>query len=382
MHIGIDGLPLTEPRTGVGHYTIELARHLARLAPTDDYELISHVAYENSVRAEASNLPHPPNLTLQHVKVNRLTRRWWSVGLPYYLRKRKLQLFHGTNYNLPFVGFCPTVVTFHDLSLLLHPGTHERAAVTRGRRLFPFIARRARMIITPTESVRSEVCEHLRVDKRRVVAIPEAARECFHPMAEREASEVRRRLGVRDDFLLSVGTLEPRKNLRRLIAAFEEVLRATDLRPQLVLVGRKGWLVDEWLRELEASPVSAYVRWTGYIPDEDLRALYSSCRAFIYPSLYEGFGLPPLEAMSCGAPVIASSIASITEVIGTRAARLVAPTDVRALTENIIELLGNESERCQRAADGIEQARGFTWKRTAQLTREVYRRVVGENERK
>lgn len=376
MRIGIDGRPLGELRTGVGHYTFELARALARFAPADEFDVISDGGFPSALLAELDEQDaSATNLRLRHVKANRITRRWWSLGLPLHLRRQKLHLFHGTNYELPLIGATPTVVTIHDLSLLLHPETHEPAAVTRGRRRLPLIVRRARAIITPTESVRREVHELLRVDSRKIVAIPEAARKCFTPMDDAAAKVVRQRLGIGDEFLLTVGTLEPRKNLPRLIEAFENVLRATELRPQLVIVGKKGWLMDHWLAQMQNKEISKHLRFTDYISDDDLRALYSSCCAFIYPSLYEGFGLPPLEAMSCGAAVITSGIPSIKEVVGS-AARLVAPEDVKGLTESIVHLLRHPVERERLAALGRDRARDFSWEHTAALTYDVYRQAL------
>src|SRR5262249_4404973 len=151
-----------------------------------------------------------------------------------------------------------------------------------------------------------EVCEYFNIQSEKVSAIPLAPRSSFTPSAETD--ETRRRLGIEDEFLLFVGTIEPRKNLLVLVQALEEVLRATDLRPQLVVGGKIGWKSEELMSQLEHSPAWDRMKLVGFVSDEDLRALYSSCHAFIYPSIYEGFGLPPLEAMACGAPVIASRV--------------------------------------------------------------------------
>jgi alpha-1,3-rhamnosyl/mannosyltransferase len=263
------------------------------------------------------------------------------------------------------------VLTIHDLSLLLHSETHETARVRRARRRLPLMARAATMIVTPTESVRGEVCEHLKVAGNRVVAVPEAARAVFRPQSAAETLAVRKRLTVADDFLLFVGTLEPRKNLPVLVRAFREVLRETGGRLQLVIAGQKGWLTDALFSEVKESGLNESVRFTGYVSDDELRALYSSCKAFVYPSLYEGFGLPPLEAMACGAPVVASSIPSIKEIVGD-AALLVAPADTPGLTRAIIKVLRDDFLRQRTIEKGIERAASFSWQRTARLMRGVY----------
>ncbi len=371
MRISLDAIPLATSRTGVGHYTFELARHLALLAPADEFELVSPFPFTPPLPDQIDK-DLPSNLRTIHTKVNSLSRRWFAVGLPLYLRQSGSALFHGTNYEVPLWGSRPTVLTIHDLSLFLHAETHEARLVRRGRRRLPLMARAASVIITPSESVRREVTEHLGIKPSKVVSIPEAPRDIFHPVTFEETVEMRRRLGIEDEFVLFVGTIEPRKNLLTLLKAFEEILRATSHHPQLVIAGKEGWLMDELRSYVRESGVKERLRFTGYLTDEDLRALYSSCRIFVYPSLYEGFGLPPLEAMACGAPVIASRIPSIVEAVGSDAARLVSPTDVEALARSIVEILGDENERRQLSLTGQQRASTFSWEKTARATFAVY----------
>lgn len=376
MRIGLDGIPLGEKRTGVGHYTFELAHALSATAPEDEFELVSPFPYVAAPPDEPEQMPPPPNLLVKEVKTDRLRRRrWWSLGLPFYIKQASYDLFHGTNYEVPLWGRCPSVVTIHDLSLLLHPGTHEKHLVRRARWRLPGMARAAAMIITPSESVRREVCEHLGVKPEGVVAIPEAARRLFHRVPVTETAEVRHRLKVEDEFILFVGTIEPRKNLSTLARAFDRILSATPLRPQLVIAGKEGWLTDESFSYLKSAAVRERVRFTGYVPDTDLRALYSSCRAFVYPSLYEGFGLPPLEAMACGAPVITSRTPSIMETVGD-AASLVSPTDVDELAQAIIRVLEEGGERERLSSAGTRRAAEFSWEKTASATLKVYREAL------
>jgi glycosyltransferase involved in cell wall biosynthesis len=376
MRIAIDGIPLAEPKTGIGHYTFELARGLATLAPGHDFELVAHVPIETAVEsAFDADRPLPDNLRAVHAPTNSLSKRWWTIGLPLYVQRRGVALFHGTNYKIPLWNRCRTIVTIHDLSLLLHSRTHEEELVRRARLRLPATARMASKIITDSESVKGEICEHLRVRPEKIAVVPLAPRRAFRPVAEAEAVQARRRLGVEDDFLLFVGTVEPRKNLLTLVRAFEELMRHTSLRPQLVIAGKKGWLTEELFALIEHSGLGSRMLFTGYISDADLAALYSSCRVCVYPSLYEGFGLPPLEAMSCGAPVITSRIPVIMETVGN-AARLVEPTDVRELADNIHALWTNDAERLQLSTGGIAHAAHFTWERTARLTLDVYEEVL------
>lgn len=374
MRIGLDGLPLSQIKTGVGHYTFELAHALARMAPEDEFELISPLPYPD-LRNEDDE-PSPSNLWLRQANVNSLSRRrWWPIGLPLYLKQTPVELFHGTNYDVPLWTRCPTVVTIHDLSIILHPETHDQYLLRRALRRLPAMARKAQMIITPSESVRSEVCEHLGIKSEKVVAIPHAARRTFRKAVLSEALLVTRRLEIEDDFILFVGTIEPRKNLSTLVRALDEIYLTTDLRPQLVIAGREGWLTEEFFSYLKGIGIRERVRFTGHLPDNDLRAVYSLCSAFIYPSLYEGFGLPLLEAMACGAPVIASRIPSLMETAG-KAACYVGAENHRDLAQNIVRLLKDSGERQQLSLAGLQRAREFSWESTAAATLNTYRQVL------
>jgi len=379
MLIGLDAIPLTEPRAGVGHYTFELARALARASVGDEFELVYPSSYPPIDLLKGERLP--PNLRAERVRVGALGRRWFAAGLPRYAGRRGFKLFHGTNYEVPLWGGAASVLTVHDLSLLIHPETHERRRVRRARRRLPLMARAADAVVVPTEAVRREVCEHLKVPPARVFAVHEAARECFRPAAVSETEGVRRALGVGDEFLLAVGTVEPRKNLPTLLAAFEEVLRA---RPaaglQLVVAGGRGWLSGPLFEAFGRSHARRSIVLAGYLTDEQLRALYSSCRAFVYPSLYEGFGLPPLEAMSCGAAVVAGRTAAVEEVTAG-AARLFDPLDADALTRALLELLDDDAARRALAQSGLARAANFSWERTARATLAVYAEALKRNGR-
>ena len=368
MLIGLDAIPLTEPRAGVGHYTFELARALALAAPADEFELLYPSSYPPVGLSESL----PPNLREARVRVGALGRRWWSAGLPRYAGRRGLRLFHGTNYDVPLWGGAARVLTIHDLSQLVHPETHERRRVRRARRRLPLMARAAEAVVVPTEAVRREVCEHLRVAPQKVFAVHEAARACFRPTGRDEAEGALRRLGVGGEFLLAVGTIEPRKNLSTLVAAFEEVVRARPASTlQLVVAGGRGWLSGPLFEAIERSPAAGRVVLAGYVTDEELRALYSACAAFVYPSLYEGFGLPPLEAMSCGAPVVAGRTPAVEEVTAG-AARLFDPRDARALARTLLEILDDAAARRALSEAGLRRAAEFSWERTARQTLDVY----------
>jgi glycosyltransferase involved in cell wall biosynthesis len=374
MRVGLDGYPLCEPLTGVGHYTVELARALARNYPDSQFELIAPFQFDASVlpQTQRDNLP---NLKLVNLGLSSVRGRWWSLHLPRYIKQAGLDLFHGTNYELPLWNRRRSVVTVHDLSSLRYPELHRKQLARRMRLRLPLAVKLAKAVITPTAAVKQELCGHLKVKPAKVTAIHEAPRESFHPVSREEAARVRKRLGIEADFLLFVGTLEPRKNLVTLLKAYAQVLRETPLRPQLVVTGGEGWLMDETFSLMRDENIHERMCLTGYLNDDDLGALYSSCRAFIYPSLYEGFGLPPLEAMACGAPVIASRVQALAETLAD-AAVLVDPLDVESLAQAIAALLADERHRAELIEQGRARAAHFSWTRTAELTYEVYRQCL------
>lgn len=377
MLIGLDAIPLTEPRTGIGHYTFELASALARIAPAEEFGLLYPSTYPRiELSPDDDSAALPPNLSLTRVEAGLLGRQWWALGLPRFCARAHVKLFHGTNYEVPLRGRSVRVVSVHDLSLLVRPETHEPRRVRRARLRLPLMARMADAVIAPTESVRREVSEVLSVPPAKLYTVPDAPRDCFYPQPAAESGEVLRRLGIEGDFLLAVGTIEPRKNLSTLLRAFEDVVRE---RPagslKLVIVGRRGWMNDALFTRLESSGVSERVLFTGYLPDSDLRALYSSCRVFVFPSVYEGFGLPPLEAMRCGAPVVASRIPPLMETV-EGAARLCGPDDPYEFARVIIELLDSESARRELAGRGLRRAAEFSWETTARRTLDVYEEAL------
>lgn len=396
MRIGIDGQPLSEIWTGVGHYTFELACALARLDSASEFELISprpflfsddNSANENqepssSVQQSRDVESLPSNLHLVQPKTNLITRRWFAFGLPRYLARHNVALFHGTNYEIPFVTRRPTVLTIHDLSLFTHAQTHLNKRVRRARARLPFLARQATRITTETETMRDSICESLNVSRGKVIVIPAAPRRVFRPLTSQETLPLRKRFDIGERFLLYVGTIEPRKNLTTLVRAFEEVVRqqaahekSNEPPLQLVIAGARGWLTDEFFARVETSNIKNRLRLTGYVSDENLCALYASCAAFVYPSLNEGFGLPPLEAMRCGAPVISSDIAVLRETL-QNAAMFFPPTDVNALAEKICRLLDDKTARTELAQIGERHTAHFSWDRTAHLTREVYDSIL------
>jgi glycosyltransferase involved in cell wall biosynthesis len=374
MLIGLDGIPLTFPKTGVGHYTAQLAHALAAIAPEHEFRLV----YPSSFPAASFHFDSSPprNLGSVRVPVGPIRKHWWSIGLPRYIARERIQLFHGTNYDVPLWRGSRTVLTIHDLSLLLHPETHERRSVARAKRRLPVMARAADAIVVPTEAIKQEVCEHLPAGEQKVFVVPEAAREFFQPIDFAETKATRQRLGIGDEFILTVGTVEPRKNIPALVTAFERLLlRDLKRQLQLVIAGGKGWLSGPSFAAIGSSRVAGQIVLTGYLQDEALRDLYSSCRVFVYPSLYEGFGLPPIEAMACGAPVIVSDIPALIESTGG-AARIAAARDPDELAQAMSEVVNDDDERAALIKAGRQRAAELSWTQTAIKTMQIYESLV------
>ena len=298
-----------------------------------------------------------------------------GYAMPRAARHDHLDLLHVT-YTLPPFLRCRTVVTVHDISYAFFPQAFSR----RDRLLLsvavPSSMRRADRVITVSESARRDIIRHYRIAEHKIVAIPEAAEEHFTPIrACDDLARVRTRYQLPERYILAVGNLQPRKNLRRLIEAFAFLKGAERVPQRLVLVGKGLWRESEIFDDIRARGLEGEIIATGYVPDADLPALYSAADVFVYPSLYEGFGLPPLEAMACGTPVIASTASSLPEVVGD-AALLVDPLHTGELVMALRRVLTDGALHQHLASAGVVRAAHFSWAETARRTLAVYHDVL------
>jgi glycosyltransferase involved in cell wall biosynthesis len=358
--IALDGTPLTVSTGGVARYTLELARALAGEFPEDQYWLLS-----DQILPRLASLP--ANLHMGSPPKTLPERRWWLFGLDREMSRRGVDLFHGTDFSVPYLPRRPSVMTVHDLSPWTHADLQPDAV--RVRRRTPALLRLglASMVITPTEAVRREAIERFRLRPERVVAVPLAASPMFRRVEPRQLEVEQPGSTPAKPYFLFVGTLEPRKNIARLIEAWREVRKANDV--DLVLAGR--------LRAGFPAPApEPGLRVLGPVPEADLPGLYSGALACVYPSLYEGFGLPVLEAMQCGAVVVTSRDPAVVEISGGEvsggAAVHVDATDTRALVEALAAVARAPENFAELRGRAIGRAAEFTWQRTARRTREVY----------
>lgn len=345
MTIALDATPLTISTGGVARYTLELARALATEYPQDQYWLISDQMLPQPVS-------FPANLHFSGGAQGPLEKRWWLFGLERELTRRGAQLFHGTDFAVPYRKRRASVMTLHDLS----PWKFNDPGARRVRRRTPVLLRLglATMVITPSEAVRREAIVRFGLRPDRVVAVPLAADASFRRVEVTPAAK---------PYFLFVGTLEPRKNLARLVEAWREVRKTYDV--DLVLVGRAR-------SEFDAPKEEPGLRLLGAVPDESLPALYSGALAVVYPSLYEGFGLPVLEAMQCGAVVVTSRDPAILEVTGGEAALHLEAAHTREWTDALAAVAAAPSAFEQLRGRALKRAREFSWQRTARLTHDVY----------
>ena len=287
------------------------------------------------------------------------------------------ELFHATEHLLPPLRGVPTVLTVHDMIFKLFPEHQKRLNYWYLNATMPLYCRRADAILTVSESSKRDIVIHYGLDPAKVTVIYEAAAPEFVPARLAAVDEVRRRYGLPARYVLHVGTIEPRKNLTRLVEALER-LRDEGLRIPLVVVGGKGWLYEDFFRRLEALAAGDSVHFPGYVPAADLPPLYSAATLVAMPSVYEGFGLPVLEAMACGTPVVCSRASSLPELGGT-AARYFDPYDVEAMADAIRAVWTDEALRAEMCQQGLTQAAKFSWARAAAETVQVYEAVLAQH---
>jgi glycosyltransferase involved in cell wall biosynthesis len=359
---------LTQTLTGVQRYAVEMMEALDGLidrGATDKNALSLRLVGPKGVQSHGLDLKHIPV-----TRVGRLQGELWSqLELPYYARGRLLwspgntgPIYHGKH-----------IVTIHDVSVLDHPEWFSRRYSSWHNFLLPRLARNAAHILTVSEFSRKRLSQTLDLDTNRISVVPSPLSSRFRPIEPTTIDQVLTRLALPRNYVLSVGSLEPRKNIARLLEAWSLLLDRKALAEDvhMVVVGGKSSLY----RSVNFTSVPDRVLFTGYVADEHLPVLYSGALAFVYPSLYEGFGLPPLEALACGAPVVASSSTSIPEVVG-KAALLVDPLEVESIADGIRSIIANSSLRETMRIAGLERAKLFNWDNSARLVWETLDKVA------
>jgi len=371
IRIAIDAHTVGTKLGGNESYAVNLIEALAQIDSFNQYTI--YVTTNEARERFSSRWPNfRVRSTLPHTPLIRI-----PLTLSAELRKNPVDVLH-VQFTAPPFCPCPVVVSIHDLSFEHLPQTFNRRSRTQLRLTVRHSARRAARILSLSEHTRQDIINTYSIKPERVTAIPLAAPDHYAPVSDyRELQRVRHIYGIDGDYILSVGSIQPRKNLARLVRAYASLRGecSADKLPKLVLVGKCAWLYDETLRALDETNVKDDVVLTGYVPESDLPAFYSGALCFVYPSYFEGFGLPPLEAMKCGAAVIVGNRTSLPEVVGD-AALAVDPFDVDAIAGAMKNLVNDRALRDELRVKGQERAKEFKWRETARKTLAVYKEVA------
>lgn len=371
MRIAFDGSMLTPGRTGVGYYSEHLLQHLAREVERTGDEIV--VLSNRPIDTQA---PLPPYV--REYRGHRFPIRfgWMQLRAASALAALRPDVTHFTNCMLPRGACGNTIVTVHDMSLRLYPRWHPPRRLLLNGPMMHAAIRRATAIVAVSESAKRDLLRMYDLPVDRVTVVYEAASPAFRPISDRAILEdVRARYGLPQRFILYVGTIEPRKNLARLMSAFAEARRA-GITQHLVCVGPYGWSSRDLSGHIEKLGITNAVYFTGYVPFDHLPSIYNLADFFVFPSLYEGFGLPVVEAMASGLPVLTSNTSSLGEIAGD-AAVTVDPTDTQAMQYAIQRLATDGQLRREYAERGLVRARTFSWTQTAREMLAVYHRVAG-----
>lgn len=372
--IVVDVSAAVHHRAGLGRYAAELVKALIPLLPGRLAVFYHHAGQADrfppldALPARTSPLPAKPwrlQVMLAHF-----------LGQPMDPWIRPAALFHATDHLLPPFRAIPSVFTLHDLIFRLYPETHMPLNRWFLNLMMPRFLRRADMVIAVSECTRRDAIRWYQIPEERIRVIYEGVEERFRPAPPEAVAALRARYGLPERFILYVGTIEPRKNLPTLFAAYRRLLdRWPDL--GLVVAGKPGWLTRGTFQALRRLGLEGRVRFLGYVPEEDLPPLYTAAAAFAFPSLYEGFGLPPLEAMACGTPVVVADAAALPEVVGEAGLR-VPPDRPEAWAAALEAVLSDPLLRARLREAGLRQAARFRWDEAAAQTVAVYEEVLGE----
>ncbi|MDP8255681.1 MAG: glycosyltransferase family 1 protein [Candidatus Alcyoniella australis] len=377
MRIGLNSEKVLERTTGVGCYAYNLVRGLLEIDRDNRYVLFFH--------SDAGCYAGEPWLAGPNVELDQYGAKgsnprrilWEQLGLPGRARRSKLDVFHYIDHTLSMIGKpVPTAITVHDLAFFRHP-----EAYTRSRRIYkslvsPRSIRRADRVIAVSEYTRQEVLEITGADPDKVSVVYNGIDGEFRVIQDQKLlSDFRRQHDLPQRYILFVGTLQPRKNVTGLVRAYAELVQRKAVEHDLVICGERGWIFDEIFSQVERSGLTARVRFIESLPQQQLPLLYNCAELFVFPSLFEGFGLPLLEAMSCGVPVVSSNTTSMPEVVGD-AALLVDPNDVDDMALQIQRALSDRELAADLRNRGLERSREFSWRKCAQSTLEIYKQMA------
>jgi glycosyltransferase involved in cell wall biosynthesis len=381
FRIALDARRLNGLKRGVGQYVFQLAQHLPKLAAEIEYLLfVDRPLGADSIPAGCREVLVGSPFTTDSQSVSGLGSKirsyhWMNYLVPRALKRERADLFHATNFAVPVRAGCPCVVTIHDLIYARAPGAFEPLYERYLKLMVPTAVRRARRVITDSAATRDDLLEFIGPEPSRVAVVHLGVGDEYFVHEDRDELErARQRLGLPSRFVLHVGAIERRKKLETLLVAVAPLL-SSNLIDEVVLAGEKGHGADDVHRTAVELGIHGRVRYLGYVPQDLLPALYSLAQVLSLASVYEGFGMPVLEAMACGTPVVASNVSSLPEVVGD-AALTVAPGDAVGLRQALERLLTDSRLQDEMRRRGLVRVREFSWERTAAGHLEVYRQVL------
>jgi len=378
MRIGIEGKVLTPKIGGIGRYAINLVKALLSIS-AEEYPDMEFVIF-TAPQTDQSVLDGFGAVSCDRFRGIKSTLLRSSFFLPAGLVLEQIDVFHGLDQaGIPFFfKKGKYVVTLHDVVALILPETFPLKHRLVSQVALSVIRRQADLVVVSSESAKEDTVRYLGVERERITVIPDGVEERFQPLGDPVRSEaVRQKYGIPPEYILFLGVLQPRKNILTLLQAFSVLIaEKLDHGLKLVIAGESGWGLADMRKTVSSLGLQGHVVFPGFIEDEDLPDLYRGAHLFVYPSLYEGFGLPILEAMACGTPVITSNMSSMPEVAGD-AAVLVDPRDPKGLVSAMASVLADEALREKLRQKGIARARGFSWDAVAQKTLEVYASLGG-----
>ncbi len=366
MKIGILTYLIDEKSAGIGRYTYNLVKNLLKFNGKNEFFLIHYKKDNSDIYQQGAYEIIIPLTCLPHKKII-----WTDIILPLKLQKCGLDILHDPYEFAPYffnVLDSKKILTLHDITPKLLPETHMKITQVRCKYELPRILNNADRIITVSNSSKRDILFYYKIKPEKVSVVYNGVGDSFKP--QEDCANIKEKYNIKFPFFLFVGTLEPRKNIPTLIKAYKK-LRKHRFIHKLVIVGRKGWNYANIPQIIKDLSLENDVLLLDNVPEDDLPSFYSLADLFIYPSLYEGFGLPPLEAMACGTPVITSNTSSLPEVVGD-AGIMVDPDDVDGLARAMHEVLTNDGLREEMIKKGLERAKLFSWENTARETLKVY----------
>jgi len=372
MRIGINASKIYDVHTGVGRYTSNLSRSILKTDSKNDYYFYAPGGMSNAV---VDNIKwtdfKKPVVSIQN---NTLRILWEQIVLPMCSRKDRLDLFHYTDHALSLLfRKCPIIITVHDIAYLRLPNLLNISRKVYKKNILQVSIRKAQVIIADSYATKKDIIEYFGIKEEKIRVVHLGVESRFRPINNVENFRLKNKLPSK--MILNVGTLEPRKNVVSLIKSFKKLKERGFKDGKLVIAGNKGWLYEEIFKEVGHSDLKQEILFLGVVKDEDLPLLYNCADIFVYPSLYEGFGLPPLEAMACGIPVITSNTSSLPEVIGD-AGIMIDPTDINSLCDSMYVLLKDKELWNRMRNMGLERSKLFSWDNTAEKILKVYDEVL------